>query len=72
VTEGDGDAKRPLSMNWRSIIMALALLVACGATVLFAVALVPVWAFVPICALAVELPLEPPVPGAAPPLIPPV
>ena len=38
----------------------------------FAVLFVPARAFVPICVVPVELPLEPASPGAAPPVIPPV
>ena len=62
-------------MGWGRIVVTLAGLEAaavCAPAFVFAVVFAPVWAFVPICVVAVELPLELPRPAAALPVIPPV
>jgi hypothetical protein len=63
-------------MGWGRIVLTLADVVAAGAACasafVFAVVFVPVRAFIPICAAPVELLLEPPNPGAARPVIPPL
>ena len=62
-------------MGWGRIVVTLAGAAAaavCAPAFVFAVVVVPVRRFVPICVVAVELPLELPRPAAAPPVIPPV
>ena len=62
-------------MGWGRIVVTLAGAAAaavCAPAFVFAVVVVPVRRFVPICVVPVELLLEPPSPPAAPPVIPPV
>ena len=59
--------------SWGRIVVALAGAAAAAAVCVPAfvlVVFVPVRAFVPICVVPAELPLEPPRPAAAPPVIP--
>jgi hypothetical protein len=64
-----------VAVGWDWKIMALSAFVGsaavCALAFVFAIVFVPVWLFVPICALPIELLLEPVSPGVAPPVIPP-
>ena len=65
---GDG-LRIGIGVSWGRIVVTLAGLEAaavCAPAFVFAVVFVPVRAFVPVCVAPVELPLEPPCPGAAP------
>ncbi len=60
---------------WGRIVVTLAGAAAAApvrASVFVLVVFVPAGSFVPICVVPVELPLEPPSPTAAPPVIPPI
>ena len=63
-------------MIWGRMVVTLAgvaaAAAACAPAFVFAVVFAPPRRFVPICVVAVELPLELPRPAAAPPVIPPV
>jgi hypothetical protein len=62
-------------VSWGRIVVTLAGVAAaavCAPVFVFAVVFVPFRAFVPVCVVPVELPLELPSPRAAAPTIPPV
>lgn len=58
--------------DWGRIVVTLAGAAAACAPAFVLVVFMPARAFVPICVVPVELPLEPPSPTAAPLVIPPI